>query len=724
MLRRAVGISFLRVTAMHLENLESRRLMSTSLNVYGELTVQGGWGNDNLSVSQSGSTLTVNDNGAVSSFSTYQVSKVILRGDYGHDSLSAPGVSVMVDADGGYGDDTITGGIAGDLLRGGYGNDVIRGYGAPLPTLILSGGGFAISSPRFTFYLPPADNDTMYGDDGNDTLIGGNDADFMSGGNGADLADYSDRTAGVKVTLDGVANDGSFDWWTGASTEMDNVFWDVENLRGGSGGDILWGSVWANDFSGGAGDDQLYGVGGNDRLDGSFGNDSLSAGDGNDIVRGSDGNDSVDGGTGMDQIDGDAGDDWISAGDANDVVRGGDGNDTIYAGNGDDQIEGNAGADWLYGDDGNDTLRGGDDNDVLFGNHGDDAVFGGAGNDNLFGGDGNDTLVSIGGGQLDYVWGEGGSDSFWVDAEATEVVVDLSPPEGAAGHLHRVGSFFSNTVISNGVTTVQTPSRELNGQNFVDPTVFTVTFSDGTTAMPTYANFSTTPLFGPGGPSTNDIDQNAVGDCYFLAPLSATAKANPDRIRQSVVDLGDGTYAVQYFRGGVANFVRVDGDLPRLGSGGQMAYAGRANNTLWGPIMEKAYAYFRRGDGQYASIASGTADETFGAIGCSNGWWVRPFWQSSGSWLADIQTSINNGQAVTLSTGWPLSGPNLVTGHVYAVDHVEFDSTGHATGVVLRNPWAQDLQSGASSDGVDDGFITISAHDIYWSTLIAHFANV
>ena len=264
----------------------------------------------------------------------------------------------------------------------------------------------------------------------------------------------------------------------------------------------------------------------------------------------------------------------------------------------------------------------------------------------------------------------------------------------------------------------------MNGQNLVDPTVFAVTFSNGTMETPSYMNFSATPLFGPGGPSTNDINQNSVGDCYFLAPLSATAKANPDRIRQSVVELGDGTCAVQLFRGGVANFVRVDADLPRLSGGGGMAYAGLANGTKWGAIMEKAYAYFRKGDGQYASIASGSADETFGAIGCTNGWSVRGPFQSSGGWLTDMQNWINMGRAVTLSTSWPVSGPDLVNQHVYAVDHVNFDSGGNATGVVLRNPWGTDNPNGASADGVNDGFITVSANDVYWSALIAHFGNV
>ena len=57
------------VTSMNFEPLESRQLMSVSLSG-STLYVQGNYYNNNLSVAQSGSTLTVNDNGALSSYSS------------------------------------------------------------------------------------------------------------------------------------------------------------------------------------------------------------------------------------------------------------------------------------------------------------------------------------------------------------------------------------------------------------------------------------------------------------------------------------------------------------------------------------------------------------------------------------------------------------------------------------------------------------------------------
>jgi hypothetical protein len=210
-----------------------------------------------------------------------------------------------------------------------------------------------------------------------------------------------------------------------------------------------------------------------------------------------------------------------------------------------------------------------------------------------------------------------------------------------------------------------------------------------------------------------DIFQGQVGDCYYLATLSSIAKANPDKIRQSVVDLGDGTFGVQLFRNNTPTFVRVDADLPVTANG--LCYDSLpASGAMWGAVMEKAYAFFRHLDGQYASIESGTASETFGSLGVGSGWFWRSPFQSGSDFLNQIQGELNQGKAVTLSTPPGIIGNNWVSSHVYAVDHVVFGSNGAATGIVLRNPWGTD-RDGPSLDGTNDGFVTISASDVYWT---------
>lgn len=452
----------------------------------------------------------------------------------------------------------------------------------------------------------------------------------------------------------------------------------------------------------------------NTEIDGAGGNDRITTGFGNDTVYGGAGNDSIVTGPQTQRLFHGIGiiyddNDSISGDVGNDTVTAGMGNDTVYGGIGDDLINADAGNDWVYAQDGNDVVRGGVGNDNLFGNGGNDALYGGAGNDGLYGGDGNDLLVSIGGGQSDYNLGEAGSDSFWTDSESTEIIADISAAEAVAGHVHRVAGFMPTTVFNNDRTiTSEIVSRDLDGQSLQDPALCSVWGG-----MPTYQRFASNPLFGTAGPKMTDIHQGGLGDCYYLATLSAIAKTNPDKIRQSVVDLGDGTFGVQFFRNNTPTFVRVDADLPVLNGGMCYDSIPSDNGSMWAPVIEKAYAFMRRMDGRYASLEAGFAGEAFGSLGVSSGWFMRTPFQNGSDFLNQIQGELNQGKAVTLCTPPGVVGNNWVGSHCYTVDHVVY-SNGVATDIVLRNPWGTDRE-GPSLDGNNDGLVTICASDVYWT---------
>jgi Ca2+-binding RTX toxin-like protein len=123
--------------------------------------------------------------------------------------------------------------------------------------------------------------DTLVGNGGNDTLFEATDfaasdpldADTFSGGAGTDLVAYTSSSAGVTVTIDDVADDGS-------PGEGDNVRGDVENVSGSNASDELTGNGVANLLNGSGGDDALQGGAGNDRLFGGTGFDALAGGTG------------------------------------------------------------------------------------------------------------------------------------------------------------------------------------------------------------------------------------------------------------------------------------------------------------------------------------------------------------------------------------------------------------------------------------------------------------
>ena len=175
-----------------------------------------------------------------------------VRGTPGADVLSGtPGDDVIC---GFGGDDVLRGGAGKDRLLGGSGNDQLQGGG---DNDRLRGG---------------AGDDQLSGNGGNDNLRGGAGADRMSGGAGSDLGDYLASDEGVSLSAGNGANDG-------ARGEGDELASDVENLRGGSGNDLLQGNAGANWLHGFGGADRVRGGMGNDRLYGGMGGDSMDARD-------------------------------------------------------------------------------------------------------------------------------------------------------------------------------------------------------------------------------------------------------------------------------------------------------------------------------------------------------------------------------------------------------------------------------------------------------------
>src|SRR5688572_5651616 len=199
-----------------------------------------------------------------------QVREVKLSGGAGNDrllissSLTVPGTVL-----GGEGVDQLVGGNGNDRLVGEEGNDTLDGGNG---NDTLNGGG----QPRAT----PDGADVLAGGGGDDVLVGGEVAgvnalfgDRFIGGDGNDIADYSNRTDGVAVTLDRAANDGRRN-----STENDLVGPenDIEIVSGSGGVDTLVGNSGNNRLFGNNGDDTLIGNGGTDVLDGGGGVDTIN----------------------------------------------------------------------------------------------------------------------------------------------------------------------------------------------------------------------------------------------------------------------------------------------------------------------------------------------------------------------------------------------------------------------------------------------------------------
>ena len=355
-------------------------------------------------------------------------------------NVSIAAGTVIENAIGGTGRDTIHGNLAANFLQGNAGDDVLEGGGGNDK---LQGG---------------AGNDIVNGGAGWDRLEGGDGDDIIDGGNGLDTLTYANASAGVVVDMNivGAQNTVGAGW---------DTLLNLEDIIGSAFADTLIGDSAVNKIYGGDGDDLIDGggSGGSDILFGEAGNDTIHGGNGWDQLYGGDGNDVLYGENGGDMFRAGAGNDIVYGGAGTDRAYLGEGDDIAYGGAHDDMLRGHGGHDTLYGDEGNDELYGSGGRDTLYGGIGNDRLHGGAQNDTLFGGDGNDVLngswgsdVLTGGLGADrFVFEEGQSAPYMGNADtitdfnqAEGDLIDLSAIDAIAGGEDDAFTFIGNAAFS------------------------------------------------------------------------------------------------------------------------------------------------------------------------------------------------------------------------------------------------------------------------------------
>ncbi|MEO8183851.1 MAG: calcium-binding protein [Deltaproteobacteria bacterium] len=168
------------------------------------------------------------------------------------------GLSLPLVVSGGAGDDWLVGGTKDDEFDGGVGDDVASGL---------------------------AGNDRFLSD------IEGDGRDIWNGGPGYDQISYELRSTDLDLevcsspALLGCEGECVCDSPSGSVGEGDEIV-NIEELRGGSGNDLLRGSDVSESLRGGPGNDSLFGLGGSDLLAGEGGVDQLEGGTDGDICDG------------------------------------------------------------------------------------------------------------------------------------------------------------------------------------------------------------------------------------------------------------------------------------------------------------------------------------------------------------------------------------------------------------------------------------------------------
>jgi Ca2+-binding RTX toxin-like protein len=365
-------------------------LFDASAWTAGGVTLSGGAGNDTLIGSAGNDTL---DGQAGNDSLVGNAGNDILFGGDGNDTVH-----------GGLGNDSITGGLGNDSLSGDAGTDSLiedpTTEGATgnnlfltntaligtLGTDTLSGfeqavlsatvGTAANSFNAFNFSGPV----TLNGGAGNDTLTGGASNDVLTGGTGINT--LNGGPAGNDMVVE--SGDLNFTLANGrlggtGPGPITDLLTNVEraNISGGPGNN----SINASPFT--LGPVTLNGGAGNDTLTGTMFADLFAGGPGNDSIIGGAGNDKL-----LESLDVNAvltNTSLTTAGVGTDTLSGierveldGGPSDNVF-----DATTFTAGPITLVGGAGNDILIGGSNNDLLIGGAGDDTFAGGAGIDTV-----------------------------------------------------------------------------------------------------------------------------------------------------------------------------------------------------------------------------------------------------------------------------------------------------------------------------------------------------
>ena len=94
-------------------------------------------------------------------------------------------------------------------------------------------------------------------------------------------------------------------------------------------------------------------------------------------------------------------------------------------------------------------------------------------------------------------------------------------------------------------------------------------------------------------PEDVDLQQGVLGDCWVIATLAIMYSHDVALIRKMIVMIRPdiGLYVVRFMKFGTPVYVIVDDRLPFFTDSGRLCFASHVDErSLWGPLIEKAYA--------------------------------------------------------------------------------------------------------------------------------------
>lgn len=214
----------------------------------------------------------------------------------------------------------------------------------------------------------------------------------------------------------------------------------------------------------------------------------------------------------------------------------------------------------------------------------------------------------------------------------------------------------------------------------------------------------------PQGINPDAVKQGLIGNCYFIAALSAVAKSDPGTIRDSIKDNNNGTYTVT-FKGAPDQPITVS--APTEAERG--LYNSGRNNGTWATVMEKAYGEMRNRDNWIRAYTPQDALDGGGYTGQAlklvSGKDVYTLSASANEEMLSksFEFAFRGGEKFTSVTAVSLAPESFanpgrtkdgfVRGHAFTIVGFDKDEKGNAS-LVIQNPWA-------GKNGTPDGRVKV-----------------
>jgi len=209
------------------------------------------------------------------------------------------------------------------------------------------------------------------------------------------------------------------------------------------------------------------------------------------------------------------------------------------------------------------------------------------------------------------------------------------------------------------------------------------------------------PLFSAHEPSYHDVNQGALGDCWFLASIGEVALQDPSAIRSMITNNHNGTFGVRFFVDGAANYVTVNKELPIVddrsewSNGSSLVFAnGAKGQPLWAELVEKAFAQLNAepdavhgGNGgalnAYEGISGGEPDVAVAEITDKDS--IEYTADRLVSDAARIGAAFDSGDEVELTTGNSSRAYNKHLWGDHAYEIIGYDASDDE--FTIHNPW-------------------------------------